>query len=89
MIRKSAQLRGLGQDLLGDNGHRISCSVKKQTNKCFKKYKNNIEKYRKVARKGFEQDESGLPSRLNLKNSDTSKCFSNDIPKPSPFHSFE
>jgi len=33
VIRKSAQLRGLGQDLLGDNGHRITCSVEnKQTN---------------------------------------------------------
>ena len=37
----------------------------------------------------IEQDKSGLPSRLNLKNSDTSKYFSNDILRPSPFHSFE
>ena len=49
--------------------------------------------YRKVAKsstKGkIEQDKSGLPSRLNLKNSGTSKYSSNDIPRPSPYHSFE
>ena len=37
----------------------------------------------------IEQDKSGLPSRLNLKKSGTSKYSSNDIPRPSPFHSFE